>query len=166
MTTRILAPRFNKCEIYFCGKKKGPCRALNWFWLICHMSHKNINYTILYYSNLQLLMLTYISMEKTTNLMVKHIARSHFLGSCRQEVLLRQTAISPRQSHASETRVSKLNSTETNPVIFHIPENIFIGHATLFKHVNLFFIQTCKLIFKWKISKNWWNRSPISLCNS
>ena len=37
----------------------------------------------------------------------------------------------------TETRVSKLNSTETNPVIFHIPENIFIGHATLFKHVNL-----------------------------
>ena len=53
-------------------------------------------------------------------------------------MLLRQVAISPRQPHASETRISKLNSTETNPVIFHVPENIFIGHAILFKHVNLF----------------------------
>ena len=72
--------------------------------------------------------------------MVKHIARSHFVGYCGQEVLLRETAISPRQPQASETQISKLNSSETNPVIFHTPEkNIFICHATLFKHVtNLF----------------------------
>ena len=64
-------------------------------------------------------------MQKTTNLMVKHIVKSHFLGFCRQDVLLRQAAISPRQPHASEARISKLNSTETNPVIFYIPENTF-----------------------------------------
>ena len=78
-------------------------------------------------------------MQNTTNLMVKHIADSHFLGFCRQDVLLRQAAISPRQPHASEARISKLNSTETNPVIFYIPENTFIGHAILHKHENIFF---------------------------
>ena len=55
--------------------------------------------------------------------MVKHIARSHFLGSCRQEVLIRQAAVSLRQPHPSETQISKPNSTETNPAIFHTPEN-------------------------------------------
>ena len=39
-TARILALTFNKCEIYFCGKRKGPCRVVNWFWLICHESQK------------------------------------------------------------------------------------------------------------------------------
>ena len=97
-----------------------------------------MQYCIIQIYSLQLIILTYISLQKTTNLKVKHIARSHFLGSCRQDVLLRQAAISPREPHASETRISKLNSTETNPVIFHVPENIFIGHAILFKHVNLF----------------------------
>ena len=88
------------------------------------MSHKNVNYAILNYSNLQLTAYNaYINLQKTTNFMVRHIARSHFLGSCRQEVLLRQAAISPRQPHASETQIAKLNSTETNPVIFHTPEN-------------------------------------------
>ena len=142
-TARILAPTFKKMwNIYICEKKKSPCRVLNWFWLICHiLSHKNINYAILYYSNLQLTAYNaYISLQITTNLMVKHIARSHFLGHCGQEVLLRQTAISPRQPHASETQISKLNSAETNPVFFHTPEkDIFICHAILFKHVpNLF----------------------------
>ena len=55
--------------------------------------------------------------------MVKHIARSHFLGSCRQEVLIRQAAVSLRQPHPSETQISKPNSTEINPAIFHTPEN-------------------------------------------
>ena len=95
-----------------------------------------MQYCIIQIYSLQLIILTYISLQKTTNLKVKHIARSHFLGSCRQDVLLRQAAISPREPHASETRISKLNSTETNPVIFHIPENIFIGHATLFKPLS------------------------------
>ena len=97
----------------------------------------------MYYSNLQLTAYNaYISLQKTINLMVKHIARSHFLGSCGQEVLLRQTAISPRQPHASETQISKLNSTETNPVIFHTPENEY-----LYRSGSL--IQTCrKVIFR------------------
>ena len=55
--------------------------------------------------------------------MVKHIARSHFLGPCGQEVLLRQAATPPMQPHASETQLSKLNSAETHSVIFHTPEN-------------------------------------------
>ena len=123
-TARILAPTFNKCEIYFCGKKKDACRVLNWFWLIFYMSHKNINYAILYYSNLQLTAYNaFISLQKTTSLMVKHIARSYFQGSCRQEMLPKQAAISPRQPHAAETQISKLNSAETNPVIFHTAEN-------------------------------------------
>ena len=42
--------------------------------------------------------------------MAKHIARSHFLGSSGQEVLLKSSAISPRQPHASETQISKLSS--------------------------------------------------------
>ena len=146
---------FNKCEIYFCGKKKGPCRVLNWFWLICHMSHKNVNYAILNYSNLQLTAYNaYINLQKTTNFMVRHIARSHFLGSCRQEVLLREAAISSRQPHALEKQISKPNLTETNPVIFHTSENYYLCRSH-----NL--IQRCKLIFKWKVSKNWGNGSPI-----
>ena len=65
----------------------------------------------------------FISLQKTANLMVKHIATSHFIGSCRQGVVLRQAAISPRQLRASEIQISKLNSTETNPVIFYTPGN-------------------------------------------
>ena len=82
MTARILAPTYNKCGICFCGKKKGPCRVLNWFWLICYMLIlNNINYAILYYSNLHLAVYNaYISLQKSTNRMVKHITRSHFLG--------------------------------------------------------------------------------------
>ena len=74
------------------------------------------------------------SLQETTNLMTKHIAKSHFLGSCGQEVLLRQIAILPRQPHASETQITKLNSIEANPVIFHT-----LSHTILLKHVvNLF----------------------------
>ena len=65
----------------------------------------------------------YISLQKTTNLMVKYLARRYFLGSCGRKVLLRRAAISPRQPHASKTKISKLISTKTNPVIFHTPEN-------------------------------------------
>ena len=65
----------------------------------------------------------YINLQKAINLMVKHIARPHFLGTCGQEVILRRPAISPRQPHASETQISKLISTETNPENFHTPEN-------------------------------------------
>ena len=40
-----------------------------------------MNYAILYYSNLQLTANNaYISLQKITNFMVKHIARTHFLG--------------------------------------------------------------------------------------
>ena len=40
-----------------------------------------MNYAILRYSNLQLAANSaYISLQKITNLMVKHIARSHLLG--------------------------------------------------------------------------------------
>ena len=54
-TAIVLVPTFNECGIYFCERKKGPCKVLNWFWLICHiLSHNNVNYAILYYSNLQL----------------------------------------------------------------------------------------------------------------
>ena len=68
MTARILAPKFNKYEIYFCGKKKGSCRVWNWLWLICHMSYKNINYTIFYYSSLQLTTYNaYVSLHRAYN---------------------------------------------------------------------------------------------------
>ena len=128
--------------------------------MICHTSHKNINYAILHYSNLQLTAYNaYIHKHAENHKSYSQIhTRSHFLDSCRQEVLLRQAAISQRQPQASETRTSKLNSTETNPVIFHIPESILNRSRNL--------IQTCKLIFKRKISKNWGTGSPISLCNS
>ena len=75
------------------------------------------------YSNLQLTAYNaYISLQKTANLMVKHIPRPHFLDSCGQKVLLRRAAISPKKPRASETQLSKLISTETYPVIFHTPE--------------------------------------------
>ena len=82
-TARILVPTFNKCGTYFWGNKKGPCRILNWVWFLFHtLSYKNIYYAALYYSNLQLTAYNaYISLWKTTNLTVKHIARSHFLGT-------------------------------------------------------------------------------------
>ena len=73
--------------------------------------------------------------------MVKHIVRSHFLGSRRQEVLIRQATVSLRQPHASETQISKPNSAETNPVIFHTPENKYF-------YWSRSLIQTCKLIFR------------------
>ena len=42
-----------------------------------------MQYCIIQIYSLQLIMFTYISMQKAANLMVKHIARPHFLGSCR-----------------------------------------------------------------------------------
>ena len=149
-------------NIYICEKKKSPCRVLNWFWLICHiLSHKNINYAILYYSNLQLTAYNaYISLQITTNLMVKHIARSHFLGHCGQEVLLRQTAISPRQPPRFRNTNLKTKFSRNKSSIFS-----YTWKRYLYMSRNL--IQTCpKLIFKWKISKNGGNGFPITLCDS
>ena len=77
-----------------------------------------MNYLILYYSNLQLTSYNaYISLEKTTNLFIKRIAWSHFLGSCGEEVLYH------RGSPMLQKQISKLTSTETNAAIFHTPEN-------------------------------------------
>ena len=51
--------------------------------------HKNINYTILSYSSLQLTSYTsYRSLLKFTNRMVRHLTTTHFLEACGHEMLL------------------------------------------------------------------------------
>ena len=59
-------------------------RVLNWFCFLCHtLRYKNINYTKLFYSDIQLPAYTaYRSLEKITNLMVRHLTRTYFLESC------------------------------------------------------------------------------------
>ena len=128
--------------MYFCGKKKAPCWVLNWFCLICHiLSQKKINYAMLCHSNLQFTSYNaYKSLEKTTNLKVKHIARSRLQGWTKG---VNQTSgyITEAVPCLRNTNLkTKSNPTKTNPVTFHTPENnIFIGYAILFEHaVNLF----------------------------
>ena len=66
------------------------CRILNWLCLSCHiLRHKNINYAKFSYSNLQLPACTaYRSLQKTVNLMVRHLTTSYFLESCGDQMFL------------------------------------------------------------------------------
>ena len=58
-------------------------RILNWFCFLWHtLRHKNINYEKFSYSNLQLPgYIAYRSLQKITNLIVRHLTRPYFLES-------------------------------------------------------------------------------------
>ena len=79
-TARILAPTFNKCGILFLWKEE---RSLQSFKLILidlpyieSQKYKLCNITSFKFTAYN----AYISLQKASNFMVKHLTRSHFLG--------------------------------------------------------------------------------------
>ena len=115
-TTRMLAPIFHVF-----------CKIFNWFCLLCHILHQNnIYYTKFSNSNLQLPAYTaYRSLQKITNLMVRHLTRPYFLESCESEILLWHC-----YTTNEENKVSKIILAETDIET----SNTFIGYAIWFKH--------------------------------
>ena len=65
---------------------KGFCRVLDCFRLICHILHVTKmlteNYFLIEYDAYD----AYRSLQKITNLMVRQLARPHFLESCRHVI--------------------------------------------------------------------------------
>ena len=94
-------------------------RSLQSFKLILTESRKYELCNIVLFKLIAYSLYAYTSLQKTKNRMVKHIARSHSLGSCGQEVLLSQTGISPGQPHASEAnRRTKFNRRKSSNFSF------------------------------------------------
>ena len=83
---------FNECGICFPNLvlEWRLFKVLNQFWLFFQiLLHKNINYTILSYSSLQLTSYTsYRSLLKFTNCIVRHLTTPHYLEACGHEMLL------------------------------------------------------------------------------
>ena len=107
------------------------CRILNWFCLLSYTaSQKYLLYATFFYSNLQLPAYTaYGSLQKITNLMVRHLTRPYFLESCASEMLLWRCYTSKEGSRV-RNKVPKMILPETNVETF----NTFIGYAILFRH--------------------------------
>ena len=124
------------------------CRILNWFYLLCHiLRHKNVNYAQVSYSNLQLPAYTNCrSLQKITNLMVRHLTRPYFLESCGSKILLWRCYATKEES-ILRIKVTKIILAEKNAPI---------GYAVSFKHM----LQTCF------ISQNCEKGFSICLCDS
>ena len=120
-TTRILAPTFHEF-----------CRILNWFCLLCHiLRQKNINYAKFSYSDLQLSVYTaYRSLQKITNLMIRHLTRPYFLESCGSKVLF-CFCYTTKKASRFRIKVANIILAETNAETF----NTFIVHAISLKHM-------------------------------
>ena len=103
------------------------CRILNWFYLLCHiLRHKNVNYAKVSYSNLQFPAYTNCrSLQKITNLMVRHLTRPYFLESCGRKILLWRCYATKEKSLLG-IKVTKIQLAE---------KNVPIGYAVSFKHM-------------------------------
>ena len=131
------------------------CRILNWFCLLCHIvRHKNINYAKFSYSNLQLPAYTaYRSLQKITNLMVRHLSRPHFLESCGSKMLLWR-CYTNKEASQFRVKIANIILAQTNAETF----NTIIGYEISFKHM----LYTCFKV----ISQNCEKGFTIYFCDS
>ena len=96
-----------------------------------HIRHKNVNYAKFSNSNLQLpVYAAYKSLQKITNLMIRHITWHYFLESCGSAILL-WCCYTTKEASQFRTKVAKIILAETNVETF----NTFIGYVILFKYI-------------------------------
>ena len=96
-----------------------------------YIRHKNVNYAKFSNSNLQLpVYAAYKSLQKITNLMIRHITWHYFLEPCGSAILL-WCCYTTKEVSQFRTKVAKIILAETNVETF----NTFIGYVILFKYI-------------------------------